>query len=547
MDERGGRTGGRRPLLAGVLILLAMALVATALLDRDPRGRVRVAALPFALTLLDPATWAALGRSVAVAGTATLLALAGGVALAGLLPRGRSLPRAFLLPLLVLPGVLPVPVLIVGLSRLFPPTDLLSFPAPWGAALPLGPFRLAGAWPALVWVDLVIGLPLVLVATLRARDRLDPALADAGRAAGASGRRVALGIVWPLLRPSALRAAGLAFGLALFEPAAPLLLGARRTLAFQILESATGGASGFPRAATLTLLGLAVVLAVHTLFRLRAPARPIPVAPGRTPRPRAGWRRRVAAALACLAWLGFAGTPPARLLAETLPRLAAPDATVRRILLCSLTIGLAVAILVILLARPRAGGGLAGLLRRVPPLALAVAMLAVPAALRLLADAAPVPGLAALAGGMDPYRASGVLLVAALVLIHLPTARAAMRHATGRVDPAHAEIARTLGASARRARRDVVLPLVLPDALRAGVLVGSLAAADAAAALLLVPLPGSYPLGPALVAAALGPDPAGAAGLAAWATLGVALPFLLASGARLWGPDADPPQAPRAG
>jgi ABC-type Fe3+ transport system permease subunit len=551
MDERGGRTGGRRPLLGGTLLLMALALVAAALVDRDPRGRVRPSPLPFALTLLDPATWTALAHGVAVAGTATALALLLGVPLAGLLPRARSPLRAAILPLVLLPGVLPVPVHVLGLSRLLPPEDRLAFVAPWAPGWGLAPFPIAGAWPLLVWIDLLIALPLVVVATLRARDRLDPALADAARAAGASRRRVVLGIVWPLVRPSALGAAALAFGLALFEPAAPLLLGARRTLAFAILEGATG--DDLPRAATLTLLGLAVVAAVHTLLRLRAPLRALPAAPAGAIRRRPGWTRVLAGTVATLLWLGLAWAPALRLASDVVPgwmergspgRLAI-DPALARVGGCSLAIGLAVAALTLALARPRARGGLVGLLRRLPPLALAVAGLAVPSALRLAGDALP-PGFApigALAGALDPYRASGVLLVVVLVLAHLPLAHRAARRALARTEPAHVEMAWTLGAGASRARRDVVLPLVLPDLLRAAVLVGALAAADSAAALLLVPLPGSYPVGPALVAAALGPDPAGAARLAVLAAIGVALPFALASGARLWGPDAGPEDA----
>ncbi len=549
MGERGSQLSRRRLLLAGTLLLLTLSLVASAFLDRDPRGRVRVATLPAALTLLDPFTWTALVNSLAVAGTTTLLALVLGASLAGLLPRERSFLRRLLLPWVVLPALLPVPVLVLGLFNVLPPGDRLAFSAPWDSSLGFGPFRVAGAWPLLVWINLVVGLPMVLIATLRARDRLDPALADAAVALGASRTKVALTIVWPLLRPSALRASGLVFGLSLFEPAAPLLLAARRTLAFQIVEAVTSADS--PRAATLTFLGLLLVATVHTLFRLRAPTRPIPEAPARTIRPIQSWRQTFGMLGATVLWLLLAWTPTLRLVASVLPESSSQalfDPRFGRVALSSLAIGLLVAAFSLILAYPGARSGPIGWLRRCPPLAMAVSLLAVPTVLRLLADTGLSLGfLEALGNRLDPYRASGVLLVLALSLLHLPLAHRALRLATARTDPALREAAWTLGASARRARRDTFYPLMAPVLPRAAVLLGILSATDVAAALLLVPLPGSFPVGPALVDAVLHlPDPSHATRLAVLASLFVVFAFLVASGVRHWGPDADSrPRTPR--
>lgn len=548
--ERGGRLSGRQWLLVGTLILLALVLAASTVLDRDPRGRVRVATLPAALTLLDPFTWKAFGNSLAVAGTTTLLALLFGAPLAGLLPRERSWLRRALLPWVVLPALLPVPVLVLGLLQVLPPGDRLAFPASWASGLGLGPLRIAGAWPLLVWINLVVGLPMVLIATLRARDRLDPRLADAAVALGATRARVALTVVWPLLRPSALRASGLVFGLSLFEPAAPLLLPARRTLAFQIIEAAA--TADLPRASTLTLLGLLAVATVHTLFRLRAPLGTIPEAPLRVVRPALTWPRTFRLLVACLLWLAMAWTPTVRLAASVLREFRSRsefplDAGFGRVALSSLAIGLVVALLSLVLVRPDSRSGPIGWLRRCPPMAMAVALLAVPGVLRLLADTGLTLGfLEAFGNRLDPYRASGVLLVIALALVHLPLSHRVLRLAVSRTDPAHQEAAWTLGASERRARRDTVIPLVAPVLLRAAILVGILAATDVAAALLLIPLPGSFPVGPAMVDLTLQPDPSRASRLAVLAALAVMASFLLASGTRFWGPDADArPSSPR--
>ena len=71
-------------------------------------------------------------------------------------------------------------------------------------------------------------------------ERLERSWEDAARLAGASPFRIWRSLSWPMVRPSALRAAALVFLFALVEPGAPLILGLRRTLAFQIVEPPAG-------------------------------------------------------------------------------------------------------------------------------------------------------------------------------------------------------------------------------------------------------------------------------------------------------------------
>ena len=68
-------------------------------------------------------------------------------------------------------------------------------------------------------------------------------------------------MTWPLIRPAAARAAAIVFPMALLEPGVPLILGLRRTLAFQIVEAA-GRPDPFPRLAVWT-----VMAAAHRLRR----------------------------------------------------------------------------------------------------------------------------------------------------------------------------------------------------------------------------------------------------------------------------------------
>ena len=63
---------------------------------------------------------------------------------------------------------------------------------------------------------------------------------------GRSSYRIARDLYWPIVRPRAARAAAIVFVLAMVEPAQPLILGLRRTLAFQIVDAAASSAV-FPR------------------------------------------------------------------------------------------------------------------------------------------------------------------------------------------------------------------------------------------------------------------------------------------------------------
>jgi len=75
-------------------------------------------------------------------------------------------------------------------------------------------------------------------------------------------------VSWPLIRPPAARAAAWVFALGLLEPGAPLILGLRRTLAFQIVDAASRPAP-FPGISAWCLLtGLIALAGVVGLRRL---------------------------------------------------------------------------------------------------------------------------------------------------------------------------------------------------------------------------------------------------------------------------------------
>ena len=95
---------------------------------------------------------------------------------------------------------------------------------------------------------------LVALVTSSAVERLERSWEDAARLTGVGSLRAWRALFWPLVRPSSARAAALVFVFALVEPGAPLVLGLRRTLAFQIVEAA-GRPDPFPVRGGLGLHG----------------------------------------------------------------------------------------------------------------------------------------------------------------------------------------------------------------------------------------------------------------------------------------------------
>src|SRR5690606_9375172 len=95
-------------------------------------------------------------------------------------------------------------------------------------------------WIGWFWAAVAQGGALAALAYLSAREHLDPAWRDAARLAGSSRNRVWWRLNWPPLRPVMGRTLGLVFAATLADPGAPLILGLRRTLGYQIVAAALG-------------------------------------------------------------------------------------------------------------------------------------------------------------------------------------------------------------------------------------------------------------------------------------------------------------------
>ncbi len=530
---RSGRLGRVLVVAVGVIAMgPALALAMAALGDRGSTGSARLTLFPIALAVFDDHVWECLRNSLAMAIGVTLAARLIGVALARGVVRWRFWGRLPLAALACAGVVVPPAFGAIGLRWWLEPTGAWSDPRV-GFAI----------W---FWVSLTSGTPLVAAATASSLARINPRWEDAARLAGAGRWRVWRGIVWPVVRPEVARALTLVFGLTLLEPGAPMVLGLRRTLGFQIAASALDPEPGqLTRAAVLALMGVLLASVglrgiewlggerTASLGRVEAPsARPLAVSAGR-----GGFWALVLAGGAALTWLPLAG-----LVAAALSRgsrgLAAlgNDLLIQRTLMNSVVLGVAVVVVDLLLARvvvAWSGRGPDGPTvnwpERFPPLALGIGFLALPEVVRMAAEAWKGTGrgghagemLATLADALDPDRTPWIALVLGVGLARLPLVKRSAMDRQRSLRPTRVDAAVTLGATRRQSRRRLSGRL-LGVSPSSALLTFALAATSVTPALVLAPTAETRPLGPALLFWAID-DAGGLSRPAALACLAIAL------------------------
>lgn len=458
----------------GLVLLMApvLALVPAMVVDRGWDGTARVSAFPAALVILDPLVWRCVRNSAAVALVVTVGSLVVGTGLGMILGRRRFWGRGSLGLLAVVP---------VAVSPIWVAPGVVAWIGgesgwTWLAARSfLGqPGDDWARWVALVWVGLAGTTPLVILATLEGLRRVNPAWADAARVVGAGRRRVWLDVTWPTLRPGLGRVGGAIFAWILIEPAGPTILGLRRTLVVELTDAAFRSDEA-NRAATLAAIAVVIAVATRSLFARwgGASSGVLSTRFDSSVAPRAGFRLG-GFAVAVLAGWGFFALGPVISLGRRLGaaamgghppgwgmvRLILDQATTSEVqgwainsgLSASLAIGLDLALLALLMSGTR---GVSRCLAAVPPLAMAVGALAIPALLATWADATARPDLAAilrvLRTELSPGRSPGLLLVLVLAATRLPglvQTWAATDHPTQREQ---ADAALLAGASTRRA------------------------------------------------------------------------------------------------
>lgn len=303
-------------ILLGLIVVGPLAaLVAAAALDRGPDGAIRASIFPAALALYNPFVGTCVRNGVLMAGSVAVASLLVGIGFGRLLGDWRFPLRRLVLAALTVAAATPPAVLGLGWAVLVDGwgdqawrgwfdrvggVDRLA-PLDWGW---FGWFLAAVAW----------GGSLTALAHLSAAEHLDPAWRDAARLAGSSRNRVWWRLNWPLLRPAMGRAIGLVFAATLADPGAPLVLGLRRTLGFQIATAALGP-EPFPRIAVLALIVLFIHSVAHLALRLWSGADRLNHDPRPRPTPSASFRRTLAAGLFAVFWSSLVIAPVAALVA----------------------------------------------------------------------------------------------------------------------------------------------------------------------------------------------------------------------------------------
>jgi ABC-type Fe3+ transport system permease subunit len=276
-----------RAALTGLILAVGLSIFPASLLDYGPQGSIRFSFFPLALTVLDPFVFTCSLDSLSTAVLSAVGAFLVGIFLARVLYPWSFRGRAFLLAMTVVPLVIPPAYQALGwmgIAEALISSRLLEnggLRAPFlREVLPVSVDDL-GAWTIWVGSNLMPGVALVVLVTGDALRRIDPAWEDAARLAGVSRLRAWRRLIWPALRPNVAAAVGLVFASALVEPGSPRILGIRRSLGFQILESGTGtDATAFPRTPALALVALAGVVLGRIVVRAWA---------GRPARGRASW------------------------------------------------------------------------------------------------------------------------------------------------------------------------------------------------------------------------------------------------------------------
>ncbi len=526
----------------GVIALIGLPvalLIPSVFLDRSPSGGVRTSLFPLALAFFDPFVWACAWNSVAFALIVTVGSLVLGVALARTIGPWRFWGRPPLATIAWLPLAVAPAFAALGLMQIVPPVAIgrslarlsgrsLLFGVPWSGWI---------SWLLWIWVGLASATPVVALSVKAALGRIASNWADAGLALGASRRRAWRQLVWPIVRPEVARTLAAVFAAALLEPGAPLILGLRRTMAFQMVESVTRDDPS-TRIAILALIGFIFALAGRALIRWWGGSRVFidqhehPVRPGR-----AGLLRSGVSVIGLTAWIAFGLTPLIGLggivigafdaganggwivaVASLVYALIDPDTG--RLWANALMLGVAVVVLDALLvtlwrvtlpaSRRISRPSLLILgFERTPPLIFGVAAALVPGLISLVADRFRLTSLDQLTAWLDPIRWPGVLLIVATAATRLPTLARASDRADLLARPVLTDAALSLGETRRRSIR---LGGGRGPSLGVLILTLTLATTSIAPAIVLSPTTRTRPLGPGFVL--LTDDRPKAAGLA---------------------------------
>nr|WP_246548831.1 iron ABC transporter permease [Ancylobacter oerskovii] len=437
--------------------------------------------------LASRATARALSGTLVTSGLSVIVSTTLGVGLAFAVGLLRLRSRAALTFLILMPLVIPSQTMALAWIELAgansPILGALGLAPPPGTTNPL--YSVAG-------IALVMGvehMPLVFLATRAALRAVPADLIEAARVIGTPRRRIAAGIVLPLVAPSILAGALLAFTAAIGNFGVPALLGipgrvsVLTTLIYQRLNGFGPSAAGQVAVLALVMAALAAAALALRGLALRRLAVPLPAGRPFEPARRsplgegAIWLVVLVIAVVPLAALVMTALLPAvgvRFGAGTasLAQFAAVlgNEAVRRAFANSLLLSLACAVVAVAVSVPfaylvtrRPGRLVRGLDLVVevpwviPGTVVALGM--------ILAFLPPLPLL-----GVSLYGSMAILLVAYLARF-LPLVLRPVTAAAQTADPALDEAGRIVGAGLARRLTRIFLPGVLPAAVAGALLV----------------------------------------------------------------------------
>ena len=190
-----------------------------------------------------------------------------GVSLGRIIAREPFWWRPLAAGLVIAPAVIPPAFMALGLLGVIEPDGPRFWTTLRNQVGPaLGAWVPEWAWLVWTWSALVQGVSLVALTTSGALDRLDPRWEEAARIVGARPARIWRTLTWPMIRRAVAEGVGLVFVITLLDPAAPLVLGLRRTAGFQIVVQALR-ADPFPGVASIVLLALFASLLGKSFIR----------------------------------------------------------------------------------------------------------------------------------------------------------------------------------------------------------------------------------------------------------------------------------------
>jgi ABC-type Fe3+ transport system permease subunit len=302
-----------RCVLGAALLAPAVALPVAIFVDRGPAGETRFSPhlFPIALWIFDDFAWTCARNSVIFAVVVSLASLVGGVLMGWVIARRRFWGRWILRPLIV--ALMAVAPAFVALGLL----GVLGGPRPWPWPFAVVNAGITGVsleswsglplWIVWIWTTLPMGVAVVTLATAAAVEQLEPSWEDSARLVGMTPLKIWKRLNWPFVRPSSARAAAFVFVMALVEPGAPLILGLRRTLAYQVVQTARRP-DAFPAVAVWAVMASLFGLVGWIIWRWLGRS-PIKLGDG-------------SANPGSRSFRAFNGTAPLRALATTLPLAA---------------------------------------------------------------------------------------------------------------------------------------------------------------------------------------------------------------------------------